>query len=365
MYFLRFVFGFIFCGLLFRTELLAQPIGKHQMSAHPFAGYFLRFSERIAHIESIPVGMEIAYDRLSEGDKEWEHFFGFPERGVTLTYVNYQNDILGYTLSLIPHVEFFPASTNRSKTGVRIGFGGAYHSRPFHEQNNPLNVAIGTHFNYTMQLRFAHHMFLSEQSSIVSSLGFTHFSNGAYRMPNMGINYPFLSIGYTQLLDGKRPNPEKGKFEERFESPFNLWTVQVLFMAGLKGIYPAEEYGFPFFTSSLTLFRQMSRISSLQMGLELYNDTSVKRHIDRNPNFDESTDFRRIGLVVGHELLIDKIGVTTQVGMYLYRPYPSDRMVYKRLGLKYYYNKNLFSSLSLKTHLGRANALEYGIGLRF
>jgi hypothetical protein len=342
-----------------------QNIAQYNFSAHYFHGYFIKASERTSHILSFPIGIELNYDIVSDGEQEWEHFFGFPERGFTFTYVNYRNEILGSTLSFIPHVEFYPLHKNLYKMGLRIGFGGAYHTRPYDAIENPLNVTISTHFNYTMQFRWAHHWEISETSNIVGSLGFTHFSNGAYRMPNMGINYPFASVGYTRLIGDQRPRPILGEFKFPHKTPENPWAYQVQLMAGLKGIYPEEEYGFPFYSASLGLYYLQTNISAWNLSLEFFNDTSVKRAIERNPNFSEDTDFRRIGLALGHELFFNKLSANAQVGVYLYRPYPSDKGFYKRLSLKYHYNDRLFSSIGLKTHLARANALEYGIGFKF
>ena len=81
-------------------------------------------------------------------------------------------------------------------------------------------------------------------------------------------------------------------------------------------------------------------------------------------NIDANTDYKRIGLFVGHELLINKISLEAQIGYYVYQPFKKDIPVYDRVGMKYYFNKNIFGGFTIKTHLFLAEALEFGIGYR-
>jgi hypothetical protein len=54
----------------------------------------------------------------------------------------------------------------------------------------------------------------------------------------------------------------------------------------------------------------------------------------------------------------------TQVGYYAYYPYKFEGRVYLRLGLKYYFTKNIFGAITLKTHAAKAEAVEFGVGIR-
>ena len=79
---------------------------------------------------------------------------------------------------------------------------------------------------------------------------------------------------------------------------------------------------------------------------------------------DADTDYKRVSVFVGYELFINKISFEFQFGAYVYRPFDEDMPIYERLGVKYYFTKQVFSSLSLKTHGSKAEAIEYGIGVR-
>ena len=77
-------------------------------------------------------------------------------------------------------------------------------------------------------------------------------------------------------------------------------------------------------------------------------------------------DYRRLGLAVGHELFYHRVSVLAQVGVYLYRPYQElYKPVYQRLGLRYALTKHLLSNFTLKVHGGRAELMEFGLGVKF
>ena len=81
-------------------------------------------------------------------------------------------------------------------------------------------------------------------------------------------------------------------------------------------------------------------------------------------NIDATTDYKRIGLVLGHELFINKLSIETQLGYYVYKPFNYETNLYQRLGAKYYIYKNIFAGVSLKAHGGRAEAIEASLGVR-
>src|SRR5690606_17901615 len=81
---------------------------------------------------------------------------------------------------------------------------------------------------------------------------------------------------------------------------------------------------------------------------------------DINPD----TDYKRLGVFVGHELFINKMSFITQLGYYVYYPYDFEGRIYNRLGLKRYFGDKVFGAISLKAHGAKAEAVEFGIGVR-
>ncbi|MGE5943630.1 MAG: acyloxyacyl hydrolase, partial [Flavobacteriales bacterium] len=83
---------------------------------------------------------------------------------------------------------------------------------------------------------------------------------------------------------------------------------------------------------------------------------------------EESTtgdeDYKRVGFFVGHELFVNKTSLVTQLGYYTYYPYDFEGRTYFRVGLKRYINDKWFGALTLKSHGAKAEAVEFGVGVR-
>ena len=63
-------------------------------------------------------------------------------------------------------------------------------------------------------------------------------------------------------------------------------------------------------------------------------------------------------------MFLDKLSFEGQFGYYAYATFNDNIGVYQRLGLKYYFSNKIFVGISLKTHMAKADALEFSIGVR-
>nr|MCH9659678.1 acyloxyacyl hydrolase [Bacteroidota bacterium] len=76
-------------------------------------------------------------------------------------------------------------------------------------------------------------------------------------------------------------------------------------------------------------------------------------------------DYRRAGVFVGHELRFYKTAFVSQVGYYVYWPFDFENRWYNRLGLKrYFYKDKIFAAVTVKAPWAKAEAVEFGIGVR-
>ncbi|MGC1631619.1 MAG: acyloxyacyl hydrolase, partial [Gelidibacter sp.] len=75
-------------------------------------------------------------------------------------------------------------------------------------------------------------------------------------------------------------------------------------------------------------------------------------------------DYKRVGVFVGHELFINKMSFIAQLGYYAYYPYDFEGRIYERIGLKRYLGNTFFGALTLKAHGAKAEAVEFGVGVR-
>jgi hypothetical protein len=126
----------------------------------------------------------------------------------------------------------------------------------------------------------------------------------------------------------------------------------------------------PFYHVGFYADKRLNRKSAIQLGAEVFFTNYYKDFIKYqsvaypDQNLDPNTDYKRVGVFVGHELFINRISLEFQVGYYVYQPYKFDIPIYDRLGMKYYITKNIFTGLSIKTHIFLAEAMEFVVGMR-
>jgi hypothetical protein len=116
--------------------------------------------------------------------------------------------------------------------------------------------------------------------------------------------------------------------------------------------------------------KRLGRKSAIQLGTEVFFTLSNQEYIRYKSiaypelNLDPNTDYKRVGIFVGHELFINRLSLEAQLGYYVYQPYKMDIDMYDRLGIKYYITKNCFAGLGVKTHGFMAEATEFALGIR-
>ena len=115
--------------------------------------------------------------------------------------------------------------------------------------------------------------------------------------------------------------------------------------------------------------KKLNNYSSITGGAEYLDSKFLQDYIEFS-NLENGTDFdknerQRIGVFVGHELSQNNFSFVSQIGYYIYSPFKYVSKVYERFGFKYKLSEHLFSEISMKVNLFRAEALEFGIGYRF
>jgi len=214
-----------------------------------------------------------------------------------------------------------------------------------------------------------------KKENIIDRIGFqagfmlTHFSNGRFKAPNSGINTIAFNVGLNYNLNDTKEFivdslPPKQFYKERIK-------YNIAFRTGVsEGPVPGLGQR-QFYHIGLYADKRIGRKSALQLGTDVFFSRYLKDYIEFSsvafpdkPPVDPNTDYKRIGLFVGHELFINKLSIEAQVGYYVYKPFDYEIDIYQRLGAKYYIYKNIFTGVGLKTHGGRAEAIEATLGIR-
>jgi hypothetical protein len=216
-----------------------------------------------------------------------------------------------------------------------------------------------------------------KKENIIDKIGFqagfmlTHFSNGRFKSPNSGINTFTFNVGLSYNFADKQEFiidslPARETYKEKIK-------YNIAFRTGISE-GPIPHLGQrQFYHIGLYADKRIGRKSALQLGTDVFFSRYLQDYIKFvsvafEPTHDSytkaDTDYKRVGLFIGHELFINKLSIETQLGYYVYKPFNYETDIYQRVGVKYYIYKNIFSGVGLKTHGGRAEAIEATIGIR-
>lgn len=362
---------FICFFLLLSIEIQAQSLfDDTYIEASVFRGNIYKHTDDISHlITGHPEGVLISLNQRTYGKKEWEHAYNYPDYGMSFQYQDLKNTYLGEAYALALHYNFYFLKRNLV---FRISQGIGVTTNPYDRETNHKNNAFGSRLMssnlFLLQYKKEN---IIDRVGIQAGIVFTHFSNGRVKSPNSGINTYALNLGVNYNLDNIKPLLPDSTTDSVVKSYRENIKLNVAFRGGVSESSVVGMGQKPFYHFGMYADKRLGRKSAIQLGADLFLSQYLKEYIrfssvafPNKPYLDPDTDYKRIGVFVGHELFINRLSIETQFGYYVYKPFKYEIDVYQRVGLKYYLGTKIFTGIGLKTHGARAEAIEGTIGMR-
>ena len=363
----RLLFASLIFWVVFGFAQADKTEKKYVLDLSQFNGSVLLHHPDISHlITAHPSGFIAGINRKRFGDEDWEAHFGYPDSGFTFIYQDMRNPTLGQNFGLYAHYNFYLFKRNFQ---FRIGQGIAYNTNPYNQNTNFRNNAYGSHLLSSTMLLLNYH-----RENLLSRLGFKiglsliHYSNANFKAPNTSTNTAALNFGLTyDLKNDLKINFKEPEQGEKVAEPI---CYNIAVRGGLNESDEVNSGRYGFFVFSAYADKRLGRKSAIQLGADVFFSNFLKELIRfQSTSFPEmnvasDTDFKRVGLFLGHELFINKLSLVTQLGYYVYYPFDFEGRLYNRIGLKRYFGKKWFASATLKSHGAAAEALEFGLGIR-
>ncbi|ALM08999.1 deacylase [Sediminicola sp. YIK13] len=358
--------AFFLVGALCFSQTVDVP-EKYTVDVNQFYGSVILHNPDISHLISAhPGGLILGVNRKTYGFEEWEAAYNYPDVGYSFIYQDMNNSTLGKNYGLYAHYNFYLLNRNLQ---FRIGQGIAYTTNPYEKVENFRNNAYGSDFLSSTYLMLNYH-----KGNIFKGLGFNaglsliHYSNANFRAPNTSTNTLAFNVGLVYDLDGgKTIDYLPAQAGEKISEPIRYNFV---FRSGLNESDVVNSGQYPFYIVSAYADKRLGRKSALQLGGDVFFSKFLKELIRFQsiafPELEVSADddYKRVGLFIGHELFINQMSVTSQLGYYVYYPFDFEGRIYNRIGLKRYFGDKLFAAITLKSHGAKAEAVEFGIGIR-
>ncbi|MBJ6110496.1 acyloxyacyl hydrolase [Hymenobacter sp. BT523] len=313
-------------------------------------------------VASHPTGFEINLQRQTTGAAPWHGWYKFPKVGLALTYYDFHNPVLGYAFAASPYISKSFSRGEKHDFSFRLGTGLAYLTNPYNQETNHKNTIASSALNATLQFRFEYDYALTPHLALLAGLGLNHFSNGATTKPNFGVNLPSVVLGlnYHEQRHPVQVNPYAPAPEDVGHMFYNVSTS-----LGFKQRTEGDKQKYLVNSVTLAVGRRMNRKSNLLLGVEGFNDRSLKATLDDTTRAGlKQPDVKKAGVFIGHELLFGRLAFDSHLGFYVYAPYKSSTPYYERLGLKYHFTNLLFGAIDLKIHRGAADVIEFKVGAK-
>ena len=361
-----------------------SPPGPHiHLEGSLHYGFLWAHASGLRHLSKTHFPLfQLSVSRVTAGEREWQRHYNYPEIGMSFMAgdMGYP-EVLGISFALFPHLRVRLREEGNFRLNIRYGMGAAYLTRPFHPTGNYRNTAIGSHLNLAFHSRLEAGVAGAGGGRLLWGLGLTHFSNGAYRKPNKGINIPTISLTYS-LPASRSPEhspatrgPEeqaaaRSKPDDRSDPDDTSGNkgriTAVLFLAGgASGIYSAEKNLYPAIALAATTSLARSPKWRLGLGGDVFVNTADLARIKLNGSDEPGTHRVKGGLHLSYEQVFGRLDFVFQTGVYVWDPHKMDGSLYNRLGFRYTMPGNWVMHLCLKTHKFTASFVEIGMGYRF
>lgn len=304
------------------------------------------------------LALELDYEKQTAGNKTWHESYNYPYWGVAGFYYDHGNpDVLGQTFGCLPYLNFHLVRRQSFEITLRTGIGLSYSTKKFDIDENHKNLAIGSHFNATIDFMIGVRKTWG-RSTVTAGIEFMHHSNGAIYLPNLGINTPTLNLGYGYKLSKDENRHVKPK------TPYlssNKWAYQILGIASVKQEYPLGTAHYGVGSIGLSAIKMFTQKSGLMLRLDWIYNNAHQRNIS---SFSKS-NFSQIwqsGVSANYYLAVDRLKILLGMGVYLKNSLNPDGYIYSRAGFQYQWSNGWVANLAIKSHYARADYVEFGIG---
>ncbi|HRG57907.1 MAG TPA: acyloxyacyl hydrolase [Bacteroidia bacterium] len=306
-------------------------------------------------MSEINIGKKLGFE------KTWYDIYHHPNVGLTLFYTDIgKNKYTGFALSTMAYIQFPYARFKKSNFNFKLALGPGWVEKKFDRVNNYKNVVTGTHLNAAIQLTQSFEWHIAKQQSLSIGVCLTHFSNGAFKLPNLGINLAGLQLGYhynfneTEIVAIDRP-----AFEKKMKYLIN-------YSAGIKQVYPV--LGPQYFLSNLSAFALYNYHEKGSTGiiLDFFKDASLYNQMKYDTDStNNNKNNLQIGLGAVYEIEFGKFTIPLIAGFYVYNNYKVLPIMYLKFALSYQITKHFCANFNLKSHYAKADYFSYGVGYKF
>jgi hypothetical protein len=321
----------------------------------------------------------VKLSKQSYGKKSWEQLYNYPEWGVGISVYDFYNpEEIGNPIAVYGFLNAPFIRRERFTFNYELGFGATFNWKHFDPIKNSSNTAIGAGESFYIDAGLNIQYVLTKHLNVETGFSLSHFSNGALKKPNLGLNTiaPKISIKYN--LD-EQPEFIPQKIPEFH--PHKEWLVSAFF-AGTNVVFDSvnvdvqEKFeGITFTVAGITTtFNQhFRRKSKVGIGVAFTYNGSINAQVAADHNELEVTkgmfiDKIQVSIFPSYEFVVNRFSLLLQPAFYLYRKEIAHQtpVFHQRIGVKYHISDDFFTGITLRDYdFHVSDFVEWTIGYRF
>jgi hypothetical protein len=348
----------LLCFSVSKTLAISDKIdvlkNKFIYSASTQYGFIIVHRASVQHFSQTHFSVfQANISKQTSGSLLWHHLYHRPRVGINFLYTNFAGNTLLHSASgAQAFIDFCKHPEMKNNFHFKMGCGIGYIQKPFNRDSNYKNIAIGTHFNGLVQFGFYYNFRLNKylQSSIGGSL--IHFSNGAIKVPNLGINIASVGVA-LHFLQSTSFTEKSNLFNDSIKQKN---YIEFTLGSGIKQNYPPSSTSFGVVALRSQYYFLNKQKHNVSAGVDVFYDNGLYRKMNEDNNARNNNQTAlQLGLNVQYQQNISRISIPVFMGVYVYSNYKGNGFLYHGLGIKYKINNRFCAGVILKTHYAKAD----------
>lgn len=367
------------------------------------------------------LGGEVAVEFMPDYVHPWGTHLNGSSWGVAAAVYNFGNDQkLGSAVAVYPFVDFHLVYRPHFLFSIRPGVGLSFNTKRYSntisddlrwkslyngpDKSDPANQAIGSMFNAYLTAQLVFEFPIRNGWSIEASGGWNHMSNGSITAPNGGLNMVTGQLAakyFPHHTAYRQPNNRDNQLTWREKT----WGMEIVGAGGLRQLYYQDRKFYGIASLSVAGFYRPCQIFRIGLGADAFYDgvysavnvgspDEIKTNYHKTYTTKENSTKNcfRVGVSLMPELVLGRLTAGFGFGIYLWDPHKNwesyadvvenggeplkrgifykysdtankqDGWFYTRAQLRYHITDHFLVSVALKTHLQKAECIEWGIG---
>lgn len=302
----------------------------------------------------------------TRGTQQWHHLLKLPYYGIGFYNGLFSlKEEIGHPTALYFFFGGPFSSKLKSSFDYEFGFGLSSNWKPYDEIKNPFNLAIGSYRNAFIDFKLGYSWYLGKKLSLNTGIRASHFSNGALRHPNSGINLAALYIGFRYDFISREdifnsiPSSEQDTPAEE---------INIAIVLGKRSVDNTATRNIKFVSLksiSLEYLKPTKGVFKYGFGLDVGIDENRWITVDENSiELSDRKDQFFLGIAPIGQFRTNRVALHAGFGLELLSGGKFIKnQFYQRIGLRYYFTKQLFSEIAIKaTNFSKADYIEWSLG---